>query len=438
MEGILILLIVAIIVIFALGIYVAVTLGLVTFSLMLFFSDRPLWEIIGTMAWNVNTNVTLVAVPLFILMGEILLRSGITESMYEVLAKWLNFLPGGLLHTNVVACGVFAAISGSSVATAATISSVALPNFRARGYNERLAVGSLAAGGTVGILIPPSVVLIVYGVLVEESIGRLYIAGILPGILMIVLFMAAIFIIAKLKPDTAPREAGVSWRERLLSLWRLLPIVILIFLVLGTIYVGIATPTEAAAFGTTGAFVICLINKRVTREMLRETFLATASTTAMVLLIMISAFLLQFTLAHLGLPAALARAVTEMNLSPVQFVLMVCVLYLFLGCFMESFSMIVTTVPVLLPLLNALNIDLIWMGIIMVILVEAALITPPVGMNLFVLHGLRKRLQGAKGTETISEVYIGVLPFLLAMLLTLALVIAFPELSLWLPTTMKG
>ncbi|MBI4562721.1 MAG: TRAP transporter large permease subunit [Candidatus Rokubacteria bacterium] len=423
---------------FLLGLHVAGALGMLSFSLMYVFSDRPLWEMLGLISWNTNTSFVLVAIPFFILMGEILLRSGLSERLYRVLSHWLSPLPGGLMHSNIAACATFAAMSGSSVATAATIGSVALPAFRAHGYNERLVLGSLAAGGTLGILIPPSINFIVYGVLMEDSIGRLYIAGVFPGILLSLLFMSVIFFAAILSPGVAPRETGVSWKTRLLGLIDMLPTFVLIFLVLGTIYLGVATPTEAAAFGVSGAFVLAVLVRKVNLAMLREVFLSSARTTAMVMLILTAAFILNSTLAILGVPYAISRAVASWGLTPITTLVILVVFYLVLGTFMDGFAMMVTTIPVILPVLKTMNIDLIWFGVIAVILTEAALISPPEGLNLYVIHGLRQRVGEAESKRTIMDVYMGVLPFFLVMLLGIALIMAFPQIALWLPTTMKG
>lgn len=421
---------------FLLGLHVASTLGLLSLSLMYLFSDRPMWDMLGLIAWNTNTSFVLVAIPLFILMGELLLRSGLSERLYRVLSAWLSPLPGGLLHSNIAACATFAAVSGSSVATAATIGSVALPAFRTRGYDERLVLGSLAAGGTLGILIPPSINFIVYGVLMEVSIGKLYIAGVLPGVLLSGLFMAYILAVALVRPGIAPREVGVPWRARLAGLLDMLPTVALIFLVLGTIYLGVATPTEAAAFGVTGAFCLALGTRSVTRRMLAEVFLASARTTAMVMLILTGAFILNSTLAILGVPQAISRAVGEWGLTPLSAILLLVVFYLVLGTFMDGFAMMVTTIPVILPLLKTLKIDLVWFGVIAVLLTEAALISPPEGLNLYVIHGLR-RAGGGSRSSTIMDVYVGVLPFFLLMMLTIAILILVPSVATWLPTTMR-
>ncbi|TPJ57626.1 TRAP transporter large permease subunit [Mesorhizobium sp. B2-6-1] len=416
---------------FAVGLHVAAALGITAIVVGELFSARSLFPILSTIPWNALNNTTLVALPLFVLMGEILLRSGVTEGMYQSLSRWLNRLPGGLLHTNIAASAMFACISGSSAATAATVGGVALPYLQREGYSHSMSLGSLAAGGTLGILIPPSVVMIVYGVLAEASIGQLYMAGIVPGLLMVGLFMVSIIAAALIRPSTAPKAPSSTWREKLLGIVPILPIAFLMFLVLGTIYLGVATATEAAALGVAGSFLISLLNRRVNRAMLRDTFLSTASTTSMIMFILIGAFLLQFVVSYLGLPTAMTKMIVGLGLSPMQFILLMCVLYIILGMFMESLSIVVITVPVILPILKTLGIDLVWFGIILVILVEVALITPPVGMNLFIVQGMSNRVKSANPGRP-RDIYIGILPFLVSMLATLGLIIAFPQLALWL------
>ena len=437
MFAIVAVIVVTLLIAFGLGLYVAVALGITAMSVGMVFIDSPIWGFYAHIPWIVNSNTAIAVVPLFLLMGDILLRSGVTDAMYETLAKWLNRLPGGLLHTNIGACGLFAAISGSSVATATTIGAVSLPSMRRHKYDERLALGSLAAGGTLGILIPPSIVLIVYGLLAETSIGQLYIAGVVPGFLMMLCFMGVIFVFAKLRPEMAPQpeSESITWRDRFVSLVALLPIFALIFLVLGTIYLGIATAIEAAAFGVCGSFLFALANRKVNLKMLKETFLSTASSTAMVIFILIGAFLLQNVLALLGLPIMMSRWVIGLGLSQLELILLLCVLYIILGMMMESFAMMVTTLPIILPMLIALDVDLVWFGIVMVILLELSLITPPVGMNLFVLQGVRMRSADATPGRGLLDIYVGALPFVVAMLILLALVIAFPQLALWLVGT---
>ena len=475
------------------GLYVAGALGAIALILMKFFniSNPNLWNIMGNRAWEGSTSFILIAIPLFILMGELVLRSGVADRMYNVLSRWLVFIPGGLIHSNIASCAVFAACAGSSVATAATISRVALPSFRQRGYNERLVIGSLAAGGTLGILIPPSIGLVLYGLIVGESIGRLFLAGFVPGVILAVTFMIMIMIAAKIWPGIAPKEDMVSWRLRFLGLFSLLPIGFLIFAVLGSIYFGFATPTEAAAAGVTGAFFLALVGnsgmlvislaagvlRRLPRlpavararlndvqiarpimpgdiqrnidymvRLLKESFLSMARTSAMILLILMAAFTLQFAFASVRISVDMAEWVAAFELSQLQLVLVLVVFYLVLGTFMESYSMMLTTLPILIPVLSDANVDKVWFGIIMVILLEAAQISPPQGMALYVLHGARrdsdKEMAEYEGvlaqTGTINDVFVGVLPFMVCMFVVIGLVIAFPELATWLPDQAKG
>jgi tripartite ATP-independent transporter DctM subunit len=407
---------------------------------MYVFSDRPLWDMLGQIAWNVNSSFVLVAVPLFIMMGEILVRSGISERMYRTLSYWLAPLPGGLLHSNIAACAVFAAVSGSSAATAATIGSVSMPAFRERGYSERLVAGSLAAGGTLGILIPPSILFIIYGVLVEESIGRLYMAGFIPGFLLASIFMLIIVIIALIAPRSAPREPTASLRVRMVSLLAMIPMFLLMFVVLGTIYLGVATPTEAAAFGVVAGLLLAAVERQLSYRMLKDAMLATVRSSCMIMLIVTGAFTMSFALAILGVPAQVTQWVAGMQLTPVTLVLFLVIFYIILGTFMESLSMMVTTIPIILPALKAAGVDLVWFGVIMVILVEAALISPPEGINLYVIQGIRKSVQGESGLEagTMMDLWIGVLPFMLGMVIVITLLMLFPDLALWLPNLMKG
>ena len=506
---------------FLIGLYVAGALGVLSLVMMQVFSDAPLWNILGNKAWESNTNFILVAVPLFLLMGELMLRSGMGERMYSSLSRWLVFLPGGLLHTNIASCAVFAACSGSSVATSATISRVSLPSFRQRGYSERLVIGSLAAGGTLGILIPPSIGLIIFGVLVEESIGRLYMGGFLPGFLLAFTMMLMMIVTSVIIPRTAPMdeevrrlyrgwfngigirrysddqqaamrqeqatEAGLTdpeeraayrrgrstlsygeatseWlrmlKEALVGLIAIVPVLIIIAVVLGSIYTGWATPTEAAALGVFGALVVAIANElykrsqgiyanwgesmRGIRVMLLDAIISTVRTSSMIMLIVMAAFTLSFAFARLGISQDISEWITGLNLNALQFVIILVFFYLLLGTFMESFAMLVTTIPILTPSLEAVGVDLVWFGIIMVILVEAALISPPEGINLYILHGVRQDVdaqmaeqtaaaQEALRESTITDVYIGVLPFMGCMALVIALLFAFPDIALWAP-----
>ena len=430
--------VVALLALYFAGVHVAAVLGVIALGLMVFFSDRPMAEMTGLIAWNVGITNVLVAVPMFILMGELLLRGGLSERMYRCFAAWFNWVPGGLMQANIATCAAFAAMSGSTAATAATISRVALPSFRARGYYEPLVIGSLAAGGTLGILIPPSIILIVYGVLAEESIGALYMAGVIPGLLLTFMFMVAIAVMTLMRPSIAPREPPVDMREKLRVSITVVPVGLLVFLVLGTIYMGIATPTEAASLGAVGAFVLAVVGGKVNRRMLRDTFLSTVNTTAMVMLIVSAAFILNFVLAIFGVPSTMARAVTDLGWSPTAIIWVLIVFYIVMGTFMDEFSMLVTTVPVVLPIVKAIGVDLVWFGILVTVLVEVALISPPHGLNLFVLQNVRQQSAGAgERTGTMMDLYLGVMPFVLVMLVLIVLLVAFPGIATWLPATMR-
>ncbi len=537
---------------FLAGLYVAGALGSLALLLMEFFSKAPLSNIMANRVWETYTRFLLVAIPLFILMGELVLRSGIADRMYRALDRWVAPIPGGLLHTNIVSCAIFAACSGSSISTAATISRVALPAFHTRGYNERLVVGSLAAGGTLGILIPPSVLLLIYGLSTGTSIGRLFLAGFIPGALMALVFMVFIGFAAVIWPGVAPRVPGETflswqgWIDRITGLIAVGPVIILVLAVLGSIYGGIATPSEAAAIGVYGAFVLAfLYNSKdlwvpalgafmritglirlyvairfvlgsvialvvihltaqtlflvffpdrtlfvaeeigeaiflvevlilpvvgwipilfeVSREelqearmpamtqvsamvrsnmaMLREVFMSTMRTTCMIMFILMAAFTLQFAFAYLRISHALADLVVTLDLSQMELVGILIVFYLLLGTFMESYSMLATTLPILLETLFRSGIDLLWFGIIMIILLEAAQISPPQGLSLYVLHGARRETASVRGVteaETINDVYIGVLPFMACMAVVIGILMVFPELVTWLPDQAKG
>jgi len=381
----------------------------------------------GTNLWAVMNDFLLTTIPLFVLLGELLLRAGITRNMYDSLADWLSRLPGGLLHTNIGACAMFSAVSGSSVATAATIGTVALDEFERRDYNEPLVLGTIAAGATLGILIPPSVNLIIYGALTNTSIGKLFAAGILPGLLLTLIFMAIIAGLVILRPTLAERVTTVAPRaQRLRRLRFLLPPLMIFVVVMGAIYGGWATPTEAAAIGVVLAFGLAWSNGALSFAMLHAAFIATIKTSAMLLFIITAAFYLNFIVGLLGVPQAMSAAITELGLGPTQMILILVLFYLIMGCFLETLSMMVGTIPVVMPVILHLGIDPVWFGIFLVIMMELALITPPVGMNLYVVQGVR-------GRGELADVYRGILPFVVAMLLMVGLIIALPGIVTLLP-----
>ncbi|MDA8577979.1 MAG: TRAP transporter large permease [Planktomarina sp.] len=381
----------------------------------------------GTNLWSVMNDFLLTTIPLFVLLGELLLRAGITRNMYESLSDWLSRLPGGLLHTNIGACAMFSAVSGSSVATAATIGTVALDEFKRRTYHEPLVLGTIAAGATLGILIPPSVNLIIYGALTNTSIGQLFAAGILPGILLTVLFMVIIAAAALWKPSIAEQVTQVPLRaERLRRLRYLLPPLGIFVVVMGAIYGGWATPTEAAALGVVLAFFLAAANRALSFSMLHAAFVATMKTSAMLLFIITAAFFLNFIVGLLGVPQAMSRAVTSLGLNSTQMILILVLFYLVMGCFLETLSMMVGTIPVVMPVILHLGIDPVWFGIFLVIMMELALITPPVGMNLYVVQSVR-------GRGELADVYRGILPFVAAMLMMIGMIILWPQIVMVLP-----
>ncbi|TAN30040.1 MAG: TRAP transporter large permease [Castellaniella sp.] len=417
---------IALLVLIGLSIPVGAALGVLGLIGDKLFSMLPLSRAIGEISWNTSNEFLLVAIPLFILLGEILLRTGFAERMYDAMTLWLSWLPGGLMHANIGACALFAATSGSSVATAATVGTVALPQIKRHGYNESLFLGSIAAGGTLGILIPPSINLILYGVLTNTSVPQLYLAGFIPGILLAALFMLTIGIACSLRPAWGGHRVKASWRRRFRSLVDLLPPLGLFLLVVGSIYAGLATATEAAALGVLGALVLAAFSRRLTLSMLRDSVEGTMRTTAMIMLIVIGAAFLSFVMSSTGLTDSLTNAVIALHLSQGWMLLIVVIFYLILGCLMETLSMMITTIPIIAPIMIAMGFDPVWLGIVIIVLVETALITPPVGMNLFVVHSLRE-------TGSMNDVIVGSLPFVIALLVIIGLLALFPSIAMWLP-----
>ncbi|MEB2397915.1 TRAP transporter large permease [Parapusillimonas granuli] len=417
---------VLLLVLLGISIPVGAALGVLGLILDPLYSMLPLTRAIGEVSWSTSNEFLLVAIPLFVMLGEILLRSGLAEKMYNAMSLWLSWLPGGLMHANIGASALFAATSGSSVATAATVGTVAIPQIQKKGYNESLFLGSLAAGGTLGILIPPSINLIIYGVLTNTSVPKLYLAGIIPGIGMAALFMLAIAIACIAKPKWGGEKVSATWGQRMASLVHLVPPLGIFMLVVGSIYAGIATPTEAAALGVVGALILAASVGRLTLPMLRDVLEGTMKATAMIMLIVIGAAFLNFIMAATGLTTALTQTITGLDVSPTTMLIILVVFYLVLGCFMETLSMMITTIPIVAPIMIALGYDPVWLGIVIIILVEVALITPPVGLNLFVVQSLRT-------SGSMNAVMIGSLPFVIMLIAMVAILAVVPDLALWLP-----
>jgi tripartite ATP-independent transporter DctM subunit len=423
MLGMALLLLIALL---ALAVPVAAGLGFMGLGLSAIYSKLPLSLAMGEISWATSNNFLLVAIPFFVLLGEILLRSGMAERMYNALVVWVPWLPGGLMHTNVVACAMFAATSGSSVATAATIGTVALGEIKKRGYSEPLFLGTIAAGGTLGILIPPSINMIVYGVLTDTSIPKLYLAGFLPGFVLASLFCLVVLICCLVRPEWGGKPTGTTWAQRLRALPDLIPPFVIFLAVIGSIYAGWATATESAGLGVIAALGIAAAHRELSVKMLKSAFEGTMRTTAMIMAILIAAYCLNFIMSSIGLMAKVNNMILGLNLSPGMLLLVVIVFYVILGMFMETLSMMVATVPIIAPIMFKAGYDPVWYGILFVILIETAMITPPVGINLYVVQGLRK-------SGGINDVIRGSSPFVLAMFAMLAILSFWPNLALWLP-----
>ena len=410
----------------ALAIPVAAGLGVLGLALSAIYSKLPLSLAMGEIAWGTSNNFLLVAIPFFVLLGEILLRSGMAERMYNALVLWVPWLPGGLMHSNIAACAMFAATSGSSVATAATIGTVALGEVEKRGYSERLFLGTIAAGGTLGILIPPSINMIVYGVLTETSIPKLYLAGFIPGIILASLFSLTVLIICVIRPALGGKPTETSWAQRIAALPDLLPPLIIFLAVIGSIYAGWATATESAALGVIAAIGIAAWNRRLTLRTLLNAFEGTMRTTAIIMAILLAAYFLNFVITSIGLTGQVNNFIMGLGLTKIQLLFVVVIFYFILGMFMETLSMMVATVPIIAPIMFKAGYDPVWFGIVIIVLMELAMITPPVGINLYVVQGLRKR-------GKIDDVIIGASPFVITMLLMLVILSIWPQIALWLP-----
>ena len=422
-----ILIISALLILVAAAVPVAAVLGILGLALDEIFANGRRSLMMGDFIWEQSVEYILVAVPMFILLGEIILRAGIALRMYAAVSKWLSWLPGGLMHANVGSCAIFAATSGSSVATVATVGTVAYPEIEKRRYNERLFLGSLAAGGTLGILIPPSINLILYGLLTDTSVPELYLAGILPGLILAGLFMLVVAVACLARPGWGGEHVKTDWVERIRALPDLLPPVFLFLVVVGSIYGGFATPTEAASIGVVMAIGIAAWSRTLSLKMMVEAFEGAMRATAMVMIIIFAAVFLNFVLGFLGVTQALIAGIDALGWTPLQTILVIIVFYLFLGMFMETLSMMLTTIPVVFPIVMHMGFDPVWFGILITVLMEAALITPPIGLNLYVVQGTRTR--GGK----FNDVSLGATPFLIAMLGLIALLLVAPSIATWLP-----
>jgi C4-dicarboxylate transporter DctM subunit len=413
----------------ALGLWVAFSLSLVALAALATKPALPAAQVLATSFWSSSTSWDLTALPMFIWMGEILFRSRLSEDMFAGIAPFVRRLPGRLAHVNVLGCAVFAAVSGSSAATTATIGKISLPELKKRGYDDRLAIGSLAGSGTLGLLIPPSIILIVYGAAVEESIARLFVAGVVPGLVLAALFMGYIIFWALLNPARMPPiEPRTPWREKIKAARRLLPVILLIAGVIGSIYGGIASPTEAAVIGVALSLVLARLQGALTWQSFREGLMAATATSCMIAFILAGAAVLTTAMGFTGLPRELAAWIGGLGLTPMQLLFALTILFIGLGCFLDGISMVVLTTAVIMPLVAAAGFDLVWFGIYLVIVVEMAQITPPVGFNLFVLQGLTGRNLFAIAAATA--------PFFLLLMVMVLLLALFPDIALWLPRTM--
>lgn len=413
----------------ALGLWVAFSLSAVALVALATKPAIPAAQVLATSFWSASTSWDLTALPMFIWMGEILFRSRLSEDMFAGISPFVRRLPGRLAHVNVLGCAVFAAVSGSSAATTATIGKISLPELKKRGYDDRLAIGSLAGSGTLGLLIPPSIILIVYGAAVEESIARLFVAGVVPGIVLACLFMGYVIVWAMLNPARMPpSEERVPWRGKLRAARSLLPVALLIAGVIGSIYGGLASPTEAAVIGVALSLLLAAAQGALSRATFVEGLMAATVTSCMIAFILAGAAVLTTAMGFTGLPRELAAWIGMLGLSPMALLLALTVLFVALGCFLDGISMVVLTTAVIMPLVTQAGFDLVWFGIYLVIVVEMAQITPPVGFNLFVIQGLTGR--------NLFDIARATLPFFLLMAVMVALLAAFPDIALWLPRTM--
>ena len=411
------------------GVWVAISMIGVSSIGMLIFTTRPVGDAMATTIWGTSSSWTLTALPLFVWMGEILFRTKLSENLFKGLAPWMSRLPGGLIHVNVVGCALFAAISGSSAATVATVGKMSIPELRKRNYPEKLLLGSLAGSGTLGLLIPPSIILIIYGVTVQESIAKLFIAGIIPGIMIAVIFMIYVITWSVINKKEMPiSNERFSFSEKIKGSSQLLPVIMLIIAVIGSIYSGVATATEAASLGVVGALILSFFQKTLTKETFKTSLLGATKTSCMIAFILAGSSFLSLAMGFTGLPRNLAIWIQEMSLSPYVLIIVLTIFYIILGMFLDGISAVVLTMAIIEPMIRQAGFDMIWFGIFLVVVVEMAQITPPVGFNLFVLQGMTGKDMGYIAKSAF--------PLFLLMILAVMFIIIFPEIALWLPEQM--
>ena len=411
------------------GIWVALSMIGVSAIGMMLFTSRPVGDAMATTIWGTSSSWTLTALPLFVWMGEILFRTKLSENLFKGLSPWLQKMPGGLIHVNVVGCALFAAISGSSAATVATVGKMSIPELRKRNYPEKILLGSLAGSGTLGLLIPPSIILIIYGVAVQESIAKLFIAGIIPGIMIALIFMTYVIIWSLINKKEMPKILEeFSFLEKIKRSKQLLPVVLLISAVIGSIYTGIATATEAASLGVVGALILSHFQKSLSLDTFKSSLLGATKTSCMIAFILAGSTFLSLAMGFTGLPRNLALWIQNMELSPYILILVLMIFYIILGMFLDGISAVVLTMAIIEPMIRQAGFDMIWFGIFLVIVVEMAQITPPVGFNLFVLQGMANKDMGYIAKSAF--------PLFLLMVLAVILVVIFPQIALWLPEQM--
>ena len=412
------------------GVWVALSMIAVSAIGMMLFTTRPVGDAMATTIWGTSSSWTLTALPLFVWMGEILFRTKLSENLFKGLSPWLSKLPGGLIHVNVVGCGLFAAISGSSAATVATVGKMSIPELRKRKYPEKILLGSLAGSGTLGLLIPPSIILIIYGVTIEDSIAKLFMAGIFPGIMLAVIFMLYIVVWSIINKKQMPKiSEEFSFIEKVKRSKQLLPVVLLICSVIGSIYTGIATATEAASLGVVGALILSLFQGTLNKDSFKLSLLGATKTSCMIAFILAGSTFLSLAMGFTGLPRNLAIWIQELDLSPYMLIFILTIFYIILGMFLDGISAVVLTMAIIEPMIRQAGFDMIWFGIYLVIVVEMAQITPPVGFNLFVLQGMANR--------DMSFIAKSAFPLFLLMILAVIIIIIFPEIALWLPNQMS-